>query len=81
MESALESMESVSESMESTGAKRALESKMSHICLKCKTRTPSESCEIKTSKNGRKYELSRCKVCGGMKSSFLKQNTKAQWKK
>ena len=40
-------------------------------CLKCKKKTSSRNAEKRTSKNGRRYVVSRCMVCGSKKSQWV----------
>ena len=45
---------------------------MLSYCLKCKKNTDSVNLKVSATSNGRTMILSRCAICGGKKSKFIK---------
>ena len=46
---------------------------MLSYCLKCRKNTESKNPKLARTKNGRKMVLSKCEVCDGKKSKFIKK--------
>ena len=47
---------------------------MFSYCLKCRENTESKNPKIVRTKNGRIMLLSKCEVCAGKKSKFIKEH-------
>ena len=46
--------------------------KMKTHCLKCKKKTENTDPQVPSTSNGKTMMLSKCKICGGKKSRFIK---------
>ena len=46
--------------------------KMKTYCLKCKQKTENTDPQVPSTSNGKTMMLSKCKMCGGKKSRFFK---------
>ena len=47
---------------------------MSSYCLKCKGDTESLNPKVSNTSNGKTMMLSKCAICDGKKSIFIKEN-------
>ena len=47
--------------------------KMESYCLRCKKRTKNINPQVSSTSNGKIMILSKCAICGGKKSRFIKK--------